>query len=138
MSEWSGSRLQSGPRRFESGFGLQLPSTVELRRRTLAVLAADGQGAVVRSADRKSFAMINLDGGGPLWTRRTGGEVTLVANAVVVNDTDVGRLVAYDGAGGSVLIDVATQASVIGAGPAGVLLGQDRTVGILRFGGPTR
>jgi len=43
--------------------------------------------------------------------------VTFVANAVVVNAADAGRLVAYDRAGGSVLIDVATRASVIGAGP---------------------
>jgi outer membrane protein assembly factor BamB len=103
-----------------------------------SVLAADSRGAVVGSADHASVTLVNLDHGRPIWTRRTRGRVTLAANAVVVNDIDAGRLVAYDRAGGDALLDVTTQASVLGVGPTGVVLGLDRTVGVLPFARPAR
>lgn len=98
------------------------------------VLALDTRAAVVRSADRRSVTLVNLATGDQAWTHRMSGEVTLATDAVVVNDTDAGRLVGYDRGGGTTLVDVKTQASVLGAGPGGVVLGQDRTVGIVPYG----
>jgi outer membrane protein assembly factor BamB len=100
------------------------------------VLALDARSAVVRSADRQSVTLIDLSSGGPAWTRRLTGKVTLGTAAVVVTDTDAGRLVGYDRGGGGTLVDVQTQATVLGVGPAGVVLGQDRTVGVLPFNRP--
>jgi outer membrane protein assembly factor BamB len=98
-----------------------------------SVLVVDGQGAVVRSADHKSISLIDLDSGDRAWTHRVSGEVTLAPNAVIVAGTDTGRLIGYDRAGGATLLDVATQAEVVGAGRSGVVLSLDRTVGVLPF-----
>jgi outer membrane protein assembly factor BamB len=100
------------------------------------VLALDARGAVVRSADHQSITLIDLSSGSPAWTRRITGKVTLGTAAVVVTDTDAGRLVGYDRGGGGTVVDVQTQATVLGVGPAGVVLGQDRTVGVLPFNRP--
>jgi hypothetical protein len=94
------------------------------------VLAADGQGVVVRSADRGSVALVDLDGR-VRWTRPARSGVTLTADAVVVTDAGAGRLIAYDRAGGGTMADVASQASVLGSGPAGLVLALDRTAGVL-------
>jgi hypothetical protein len=100
------------------------------------VLALDSRGAVVRSPDHRSVTVVNLGTGGPAWTRRISGDVTLAPNAVVVDNTDEGRLVGYDRGDGSVLVDVKTQASVLAVGPTAVVVGQDRTVGVLPLNRP--
>jgi outer membrane protein assembly factor BamB len=94
------------------------------------VLAADGQGVVVRSADCGSVTLVDLDGR-VRWTRPARSGVTLTADAVVVTDAGAGRLIAYDRAGGGTIADVASQASVLGSGPAGLVLALDRTAGVL-------
>ncbi|MGC9668149.1 hypothetical protein ACNTMW_16535 [Planosporangium sp. 12N6] len=95
------------------------------------VPAIDGRDAVVRAG--AAVALVSLDGGGTRWARRVAGDVTLTRYAVVVADRAAGRLRAYDRAGGAGVVDVETQASVLGAGPAGLVVARGRTVGVLRF-----
>jgi hypothetical protein len=96
-----------------------------------SVVATDGSDAVVRAAD--SIALIDLGGGGVRWRRPLSGDVTLTAHAVVVADAAGGRLVAYDRAGGAALVDVRTEAAVLGAGPNCLVVGRGRTIGPLLF-----
>jgi outer membrane protein assembly factor BamB len=100
------------------------------------VLALDARSAVLRSADRRSITVVDLGSGSPAWTHPITGDVILGPTAVIVNDTDAGRLVGYDRGGGATLVDVQTQATVLGVGSAGVVLGQDRTVGVVPFKAP--
>jgi hypothetical protein len=100
-----------------------------------SVLATDGRDAVVRAAG--STALVGLDGGGTGWTRPVVGDVALTPYAVVVTDPTGGRLFAYD-RGGAALVDVESQASVLGAGPNCLIVGRGRTVGLLAFNAVAR
>jgi outer membrane protein assembly factor BamB len=96
-----------------------------------SVIAIDGRSAVVRAAG--SIALIDLDGGGTQWRHPVAGDVTLTPHAVVGTDEASGRMVGYDRAGGAVVVDVATQASALGAGPNCLVVARGRTIGVLPF-----
>ncbi|GII25328.1 hypothetical protein Pme01_49250 [Planosporangium mesophilum] len=96
-----------------------------------SVVVVDDRDAVVRSGD--SIALVGLDGGGTRWAKPAPGDVALTPYAVVVTDPASGRLVAYGRSGGAALAEVESQASVLGAGPNGLILARGRTVGLLKF-----
>jgi hypothetical protein len=95
-----------------------------------SLLVTDGRDAVVRAAG--AITLFDLDRGHARWTRPVPGDVTLTAHAVVTDAAD-GRLVGYDRVDGATLVEVATQASVLGAGPNGLVVARGRTVGVLPF-----
>jgi outer membrane protein assembly factor BamB len=103
-----------------------------------AILATDGRYGLVRSADHTSVKAVDLNRGGTLWTRQAAPKsaVAVTRYAVLIADLAVGRLVALDPTSGRVLLDVHSDADVLGYGSTGLILGRGRTIGFLPFGSP--
>ncbi len=105
-----------------------------------ALLSTDGRYGIVRSADRTQISGVDLQRGGILWSHAAGTHhaVALTRWAVLITDSvgenGAGRLVALEPGSGSTLADVATHASVLSAGPTGLVLSEARTVGFLAYG----
>ena len=104
-----------------------------------SLLATDGRYGIVRSADRKQITGVDLERGGVVWTHEAQprSTVAIIGGAVVIteNSADItARLLALAPASGRALVDVTSQASVLGASPTGLILAQGRTVGFLRYG----
>ena len=99
-------------------------------------LATDGSRALVRTADGAAVRAVDLGGGTTLWEHEVDGaaRVALTAEAAVIVVDD--RLWARDPGSGRVLAEARTIASVIGCGPAGVVIASGRTVGLLPFTSP--
>jgi len=99
------------------------------------IAGLDGTVALVRSVDRATVSVINLSTGRISWSHPapTRAAATITRYAVVIGDRDEGRLVAYAPGDGRTLVDVRSGADVVGVGPAGLLLGRGRTLGLLPF-----
>ena len=99
-------------------------------------LATDGFRALVRTADGTVIRAVDLGRGATLWEHRVDGaaRVALTEEAAVIVTDD--RLWARDPGTGRVLAEARTIASVIGCGPAGLVLASGRTVGLLPFTSP--
>jgi hypothetical protein len=104
------------------------------------VVAVDDRAAVVRSADRSSYAVVEVASGRRVWTRKVTGlvEVTLTPSAVLLTDLDRGRLLSLDRLTGRPFADLATQATVIGYGDSDAVLANGRTVGVVPLNRPPR
>jgi hypothetical protein len=100
------------------------------------VLATDGRYAVVRTADHKQLKGVDAGSGAELWTRPADphADVAVTRSAVLVTTPATGRLAALEPGSGRTLIDVESQASVLGAGPDGLVLNRGRTIGYVSFG----
>lgn len=98
-----------------------------------SIVGTDGRYGLVRTADHHGIRAVDLTRGGVLWSRAAAAksEVAVTGYAVLVIDREAGRLLALDQPSGSVIVDVSTQASVIGYGPTGLVLARGRTVGYL-------
>jgi outer membrane protein assembly factor BamB len=90
--------------------------------------------AVVRTDGKRKVRVVDL-GSGASWTRVVDGStgVVLGPGVVVLTDPGTGQLLAL-GAGGQVLVDAASGASVLGYADSGVLINIGRQVGLLMYG----
>ncbi|RIV32654.1 outer membrane protein assembly factor BamB family protein [Micromonospora radicis] len=100
------------------------------------VLAVDDRYAVVRTADRGGVAGRELGSGQVRWNRPSGEKAgaALTPYAAVVADEKPNRLVALDPRTGRELVALRTSANALAVGPAGMVVGEGREIGYVRFG----
>ncbi|GIJ28169.1 hypothetical protein Vqi01_33310 [Micromonospora qiuiae] len=100
------------------------------------VLAVDDRYAVVRTADRGAVSTRELGSGRARWNRPTGEKAgaALTPYAAIVADEKPNRLVALDPRTGRELATLRTSANALAVGPAGMVIGEGREIGYVRFG----
>ncbi|MFV2099563.1 PQQ-binding-like beta-propeller repeat protein [Micromonospora sp. LOL_024] len=101
------------------------------------VLAVDDRYAVVRAADGATVSGRELGSGRVRWKRPAGEKAgaALTPYAAIVADQKPSRLVALDPRTGRELAVLRTSANALAVGPAGMVIGEGREIGYLRFGG---
>ncbi|WDZ87927.1 PQQ-binding-like beta-propeller repeat protein [Micromonospora cathayae] len=101
------------------------------------LLAVDDRYALARSKDKRSVAGRELGVDRPRWTRPAGDKVSgaLTPYAAVLSEDDPSRIVAVDPGSGKELANLRTSANVLAVGPAGMVIGEGREIGYVRFGG---
>ncbi|WP_092382862.1 PQQ-binding-like beta-propeller repeat protein [Micromonospora phaseoli] len=101
------------------------------------VLAVDDRYAVVRAADGATVSARELGSGRVRWKRPVGEKAgaALTPYAAIVADQKPNRLVALDPRTGRELAMLRTSANALAVGPAGMVIGEGREIGYLRFGG---
>lgn len=101
------------------------------------LVAVDDRYALVRSGDGKTLYGHELTVERPRWSRPThpDGAATLSPYAVVVVDRKPDRIVALDPRTGAELLNLRSEAKVLAVGPAGLVIGEGRDIGYVRFGG---
>ncbi|MEU4779056.1 PQQ-binding-like beta-propeller repeat protein [Micromonospora sp. NPDC023633] len=101
------------------------------------LLAVDDRYALVRPADRRAVIGRELGGGRVRWTRPTGAKAgaALTPYAAVIADEKPSRLVALDPRTGRELASLRTSANALAVGPRGMIIGEGREIGYVRFGG---
>lgn len=101
------------------------------------LLAVDDRYALVRSADGKAVEGYELGVPAPPWTRLLSpdGEAALARYAAVVVDEKPDRIVALDPRTGRELASLRSSAKVLAVGPQGMIIGEGREIGYVRFGG---
>jgi outer membrane protein assembly factor BamB len=99
------------------------------------VLATDGELAVVQGADRSTVRVIDLlaDGRPTVWSARMGLKVNaaVTQTMVLIDDADQGHLVVLSHRPVVKLAELKTNATVVGYGPLGILLGSGRRIGFV-------
>ncbi|MGN9810525.1 outer membrane protein assembly factor BamB family protein [Micromonospora sp. BQ11] len=105
--------------------------------RSERVLAVDDRYALVRSADKGSVSGRDLGGGRVRWSRATGAKAgaALTPYAAVIADEKPSRLVALNPRTGAELAVLRTSANALAVGPNGMIIGEGREIGYVRFGG---
>ncbi|MBE1486575.1 outer membrane protein assembly factor BamB family protein [Plantactinospora soyae] len=101
------------------------------------LLAVDDRYTLSRSADKKSIIGSELAIDRPRWTRPVnpeGGGV-LTPFAAVLIDRRPDRIVALDPRSGRELANVRSRAEVLAVGPGGMVIGEGRDLGYVRFNG---
>ncbi len=100
------------------------------------VLAVDDRYAMVRTADRRTVSARELSSGRVRWNRPAGEKAgaVLTPYAAVVADEKPSRLVALDPSNGRELAALRTSANALAVGPAGMVIGEGREIGYVRFG----
>ena len=103
------------------------------------LLAVDDRYALARAADKKSISGYELPIEAARWTRRANqeGGVALTNYAAVVVDREPDRIVALDPRTGRELANLRSSAEVFAVGPAGMVIGDGRDIGYIRFSGAT-
>lgn len=98
------------------------------------ILDTNGHLAIVRGEDRKTVTAIDLDTGGTAWTQpfNRATTVTFGPAVVVLNDSDAQKLTVMSD-GGTVLLTVNTDASVLGYAPDGLLIHGGRRIGLVSY-----
>jgi hypothetical protein len=101
-----------------------------------SILATDGHYGLVRSADHKSVKEVELPGGTVRWTQPAAAKstVALTRYAVFIDDSADEHLVAVDPASQRTMLDVKTNATLLGYGESGIVLSSGRTIGYLPYG----
>ncbi|WBB71042.1 PQQ-binding-like beta-propeller repeat protein [Micromonospora sp. WMMD812] len=101
------------------------------------LVAVDDRYALIRSADQRSVAARALGADRVLWTRPAGGKAgaALTPYAAVIADEKPNRLVALDPRTGRELAVLRTSANALAVGPTGMIVGEGREIGYVRFGG---
>ncbi|MEW2375935.1 PQQ-binding-like beta-propeller repeat protein [Micromonospora sp. NPDC047812] len=101
------------------------------------LLAVDDRYALVRSADKRAVVGRELGAGRVRWTRPTGEKAgaALTPYAAVIADEKPSRLVALDPRTGRELASLRTSANALAVGPRGMVIGEGREIGYVRFGG---
>ncbi|MDG4794300.1 PQQ-binding-like beta-propeller repeat protein [Micromonospora sp. WMMD1082] len=101
------------------------------------VLAVDDRYAVVRAADGGTVSARELGSGRVRWNRPAGQKTgaALTPYAVIVTDEKPNRLAALDPRTGRELAALRTSANALAVGPAGMVIGEGREIGYVRFGG---
>lgn len=108
------------------------------------LIAVDDRLAVFRAADKRSVIARELGTEKVLWTRQASGKAgaALTPYAAVVADEKPSRLVALDPRTGKELAALRTSANALAVGSQGMIIGEGREIGYVRFGAsgnsPTR
>ncbi len=99
------------------------------------ILGTDGQLLVVCGADRRSVRVLDLLAADQqaMYSAQLGLDPTAVVTRelVILSDRDQGKIIVLSHSGLSKLTEVKTDASVVGYGPTGVLLGSGRRIGYI-------
>lgn len=100
------------------------------------LLAVDDRYALVRSADRRSVLGYELARSPARWSRPADpdGGAALARYAGIVTGDDPDRIVALDPLTGGELANLRSSAKVLAVGPAGMIIGEGREIGYVRFG----
>ncbi len=103
------------------------------------VLAVDDRYAMVRTADRGTVSTRTLSSGRVRWNRPAGAKAgaALTPYAALLADEKPNRLLALDPATGRELAVLRTSANALAVGPAGMVIGEGREIGYVRFGAAT-
>jgi outer membrane protein assembly factor BamB len=99
------------------------------------ILATDGRYGAVRSADRTQVSGVDLNTGTVVWTQQASihSEVAITPAAVLISEGVAGRVLALDPASGRPLLNVTSQASILGVGENGLVLNRGSTIGFLGY-----
>ncbi|WP_406601198.1 outer membrane protein assembly factor BamB family protein [Micromonospora yasonensis] len=100
------------------------------------LLAVDDRYALVRSADKQSILGRELAVDRTRWTRRAGGKsgAALTPYAAVIAEEKPNRLIAVDPRTGRELVVLRTSANALAVGPNGMIIGEGREIGYVRWG----
>ncbi|MEH1016440.1 PQQ-binding-like beta-propeller repeat protein [Micromonospora sp. CPCC 206060] len=102
------------------------------------LLAVDDRYGLVRAGDKRSVASRDLATGRDRWrrpaTEKAGAALT--PYAAVLADEKPDRLVALHPRTGAELVNLRTQADALAVGPDGMVIGEGRDIGYVRFGAP--
>jgi outer membrane protein assembly factor BamB len=98
------------------------------------ILDTDGALVLVRSSDKKTVTAVDLSTGGTAWTHafNRSTSVAFGPGVVVLDDADNQKLTAIAGAG-TVLVTVATDATVLGYASDGLIINGGRRVGLISY-----
>lgn len=100
------------------------------------LLAVDDRYALVRSPDGRSLLGYELARGPARWSRPADpdGGAALARYAVIVTGEEPDRIVALDPSTGGELANLRSSAKVWAVGPTGMIIGEGREIGYVRFG----
>jgi outer membrane protein assembly factor BamB len=100
------------------------------------LIAVDDRYALARTADKRSVVGRELGVDRPRWTRAAGGKSggALTPYAAVIAEEKPNRLIAVDPRTGRELVVLRTSANALAVGPAGMIIGEGREIGYVRFG----
>lgn len=100
------------------------------------LLAVDDRYALVRSADKQSILGRELSVDRTRWTRPAGGKsgAALTPYAAVIAEEKPSRLIAVDPSTGQELVVLRTSANALAVGPNGMIIGEGREIGYVRWG----
>ncbi|MDM4721198.1 PQQ-binding-like beta-propeller repeat protein [Micromonospora sp. WMMA1363] len=103
------------------------------------IVAVDDRYALVRAADQRSVTARELGTDRVRWTRSAGAKAgaALTLHAAVLADDKPSRLVALDPRGGAELATLRTAANALAVGSTGMIIGEGREIGYVRFTGAT-
>ncbi|SBT48788.1 hypothetical protein GA0070611_4186 [Micromonospora auratinigra] len=103
------------------------------------LLAVDDRYALVRSADKRNIVGRELAVDRTRWTRPAGGRsgAALTPYAAVIAEEKPSRLIAVDPRGGRELAVLRTSANALAVGPHGMIIGEGREIGYVRWGAGT-
>ncbi|MGB2571179.1 hypothetical protein ACPFP2_22430 [Micromonospora citrea] len=103
------------------------------------LLAVDDRYALVRAADRRSVVGRQFGVDRPRWTRPSTGRAgaALTPYAAVVSEEKPNRLIALDPRTGRELVVLRTSANALAVGANGMIIGEGREIGYVRFGAGT-
>ncbi|MDG4768386.1 PQQ-binding-like beta-propeller repeat protein [Solwaraspora sp. WMMD406] len=101
------------------------------------VRAVDDRYALVRAADGETLQTYALPNPTARWTRPVHPDAgfALTRHAALVVDQKPDRVIALDPATGAELANLRTEAKVLAVGPAGMVIGDGREIGYVRFAG---
>lgn len=104
------------------------------------LIAVDDRHALVRSGDGKILFGYELTVEQEKWSRRMHPEATaaLTPYAAIVVDRKPDRVLALDPRTGAELLNLRTKAKVLAVGPAGLVLGEGRDIGYVKFAGAAK
>ncbi|MFC4104430.1 hypothetical protein [Micromonospora zhanjiangensis] len=101
------------------------------------LLAVDDRYALARSADGGSVNVHELPVEATRWSRPLAkeGPAALTRYAVVLIDEKPDRIIATEPRGGRELVNIRSDAKVFAVGPGGMIIGDGRDLGYVRFSG---
>ncbi|MFY1704693.1 hypothetical protein ACN28G_23690 [Micromonospora sp. WMMA1923] len=100
------------------------------------LLAVDDRYTVTRSADQRSIVGRELDVDRERWTRPANDRTRamLTPYGAVVSDEKPSRLAVVEPRTGRELVSLRTAANALAVGPGGMIIGEGREIGYVRFG----
>ncbi|MET8909274.1 PQQ-binding-like beta-propeller repeat protein [Micromonospora sp. NPDC004551] len=100
------------------------------------LLAVDDRYALVRSADKGSILGRDLSADRTRWTRPAGGKTgaALTPYAALIAEEKPSRLIAVEPRTGRELVLLRTSANALAVGPNGMIIGEGREIGYVRWG----
>ncbi|MFU8874911.1 PQQ-binding-like beta-propeller repeat protein [Micromonospora sp. SL4-19] len=103
------------------------------------LLAVDDRYALVRSADKRSILGHELSVDRTRWTRPAASKsgAALTPYAALIAEEKPSRLIAVDPRTGRELVALRTSANALAVGPNGMIIGEGREIGYVRWGAGT-